>query len=381
MMWLVVRVVLCVSMLLTRAALADSVDSKVGVTVILRGEPMTTARFQDAVTLAKLPIDFRFTELPNAPEHPQTGTSAEAAVAAARQDYAQANLRQCLEHLAAEELVNQALKESQRELAARVLFWRTACQVGLGGLTAARVEAGRIGTLELQLPADVGRTTPEVERVLAEEVQRAGRQARVALQVDSSVPGATVALDGRSRVCVTPCALEVYPGDHLVRLEADGVLAESRTVHVEPGKPARSSIAFTAAGPEISSEQWTRKYAGSADVDSAASVRLLARAVRAQRLVLVTAESSSIDARLKGVFAEEDAVRGYAERYTVEKDFDAAALGLMEDLLIKGSVLQPPPSLVKRPVFWVVVAAVAVAAVVGTYFIVSPPPVDTRVHF
>jgi hypothetical protein len=368
-----------VGLLIASSALAES--GKPGVTVIVRGEPMAAARFQDSLRLAEMPIEFRFVDIPNVPSPPPERDDLEAAVAAARQDYGEANLRPCVARLAAEDLVTAALRNGQREGAARVLFWRAACRVGLGDSSVARGEARRLGTLELQVPPDVGRTTPEVERVVTDELKAAQRLPRVSLRVTSSVAGATVALDGRPKVCVTPCAVEVLPGEHVVRLEADGMVPEVRTLRVDPNEPAELAAALTPAAPELASAQWTAKYAASADIDSAASVRLLARAVRAKRLVFITAETSNVDARLRGVFADDQEIRGYAERYAVTREFDAAVRGLVEDLLVKGSVLQPPAPLYARPLFWTVVAAVAAAAVVGTYFAVSPPPVHTQVHF
>jgi hypothetical protein len=279
------------------------------------------------------------------------------------------------------ELVADALRDGQTALAARMLFWRTACLVGLGDLAAARAEARRLATLGLQIPADIGRTTPEVERVVADELEKAQRSARVPLAVDSKPTGASVSVDGRPGACVTPCALDVVPGEHLVRIEADGWVSDSRTVRVEAGRPGRTSATLAPAAPELASLQWTAKYASSAEIDSASSVRLLARAVRARRLIFVTADSTQVDARLRGAFADDQDIRGYAERYAPASDFDSAAVGLMEDLLIKGSLLPPPAPLYRRPLFWAVVVAVAAAAVVGTYFAVSPPPVQTGVKF
>jgi hypothetical protein len=109
-------------------------------------------------------------------------------------------------------------------------------------------------------------------------------------------------------------------------------------------------------------------------------VRLLARAVRARRLVLLTSERWSRGNHLSGVLAVDGRVAARAERRQ-EGPASDAAVELVRDLLVQARLLEPAPGLLERPFFWVAVAgAVAVAAGV-TALVLYEPTTKTSLSF
>jgi hypothetical protein len=361
------------------APLAWAAEEKAGVTVIVQGEATPSLRLRSALQDARLPIDFRFSELPNAPPSPEPVDVGESLIASARVQYRDANLSQCVSALSPAALMFDALGRGQVDVAARLLFWRAACELARDAEASARRDVEQMATMELPVPTDVSRTTPETEQLVANGYQRARAKARIPMDVDSNVTGAAIAVDGRPHVCVTPCSVAVLGGYHLVRVDADGMLPDVRQVEVNG--PTRVFATLTEAGPGLAAQQWTRRYASSRDADSPASLKLLSLAVRTKRLLFIAADVTPIDVRLRGAFSDEQAIRSYAERYAPLRDFDDAARGLVEDLLVKGNMLAPPTPLYKRALFWVIVGAVAVAVAVVTYFAATPPPVRQQVNF
>ncbi|MBL8951654.1 MAG: hypothetical protein JNK82_12810, partial [Myxococcaceae bacterium] len=52
--------------------------------------------------------------------------------------------------------------------------------------------------------------------------------------------------------------------------------------------------------------------------------------------------------------------------------------GLMEDLLVRGKVIEPQVPLYKRPLFWVAIATGVIAAAAGTTVFFVTRPIITR---
>jgi hypothetical protein len=87
--------------------------------------------------------------------------------------------------------------------------------------------------------------------------------------------------------------------------------------------------------------------------------------------------------RLRGVLALDGEVAARSER-SLDAAPNAAAAeapALLRDLLVRGKLLEPAPSLWKRPVFWVVVAGATLVAAGVTALILYQPSVKTGVHF
>jgi hypothetical protein len=185
-------------------------------------------------------------------------------------------------------------------------------------------------------------------------------------------PQAAVSIDGRPRLCATPCAVDLHAGDHAVRVEADGYAPQARLARLEePG----GAVAFVlaAADPALAAEQWTARHAGGA-VDSATSMALLATALRARSLAVIAAEPAPKGTRLVGTLAVDGAIASRSERVAAgDAEAAATAPALLRDLLLRGRLLDAAPPLHKRPVFWVTVGLAAVAAAAVTAALLWEP--------
>jgi hypothetical protein len=319
-------------------------------------------------------FDVAFAGLPSAPTAPPAAAQVDADLAAARAAYVGAEFSACLAAVGRPDRATGLLAESKRTLAERLLFWRVACEVGGGRGADARHDAAVFAALELEAPPDVEAAAPEVEARLADAARAAAAEPRAALAVRATPAAAhaVVSLDGRAAVCAAPCTLDVRAGDHVVRVDADGFVAETRLVRVDP-TGAGAEVALTPAGPDLAARQWTARYAGSAAVDAPASVTLLALAVRARRLALFSAEAGG---SVTGVLAVDGNVSARGERPAATS---AEVAALARDLLVRGSLIAADPPLTKRPLFWIGVGGAAVVAAAVTAILLYQPTPDVRV--
>ncbi|HEY2747241.1 MAG TPA: PEGA domain-containing protein [Polyangia bacterium] len=323
-----------------------------------------------------LPVELVVEHLPQAPAPP---TDRSSLLPAARQKYVNGDFAGCLQSLDGDGLMPELLAAGRRELLARVLFWRVACRVGSGALTAATVDAQQFAALGLEVPTDAAEATPEVESLLGRALKEAGGLHKVTLEVDAPPLRAGISLDGRSGSCVTPCVLEVLPGEHLIALDAEGYLPVTRLVTVK--ERTQVKLDATPAPPEVAAAQWSARYGGSPWLYSEPSTRLLARAIAARRLVLINAEGSG-ELRLRGTLATDGAVRAQAERTARSATLDAESRRLLRDLLVSGKVFEPAKPIYKRAAFWVPVALAVSAAVISASIAATlAPNIHTRVGF
>lgn len=349
-------------------------------TVVPLGDAAERARLA-ALDLGELPYRLRLEGLPNTPPAPapRPGRDEEALVGA-RRAYVDADFARCLEQLGDEARALELLAEGRTTLSARQLALRVACRIGAADPERARADALRFATLELELPADVGGLSPEVEALLVAARNQVSALPRARLAVSAHARGAAVSVDGRRAVCLAPCAALVAPGRHVVRVEADGAMPAHALVEVPPAGAA-VALEPRPADAALASQQWTERYARSADVMSEPSIRLLARALRAPRLVVLGPLDDQ--RRARGALAVDGQLRVEAELppETGELPEERARL-LLRDLLVRGRLVEPAPSLWQRPAFWVVVG-LATAAIAATIVLisVSDRPVRTEVRF
>lgn len=343
------------------------------VTVVLRGSRALTSEQLGGVDI---PVDLRLAELPNsglaqvAPD-----ATAQEQISSARKSYVNADFNKCLEQVAADAAMTNALAEGDRVSAARVLLWRVACNVGAGKLEPAKRAATQLAVFGLPVPAEVGSVSPEVEAVIAKGYQEAALAKAFPLVITSTEDGAEVQLDGRITGCSTPCTLDVLEGSHVIRLNSDGSAPAHKLVRAEQPK-TEVKLELVAASPTLAAQQWTQRYAQSTEAEGSRSVRLLSTALRSTRMVLLTVEEGPAP-RIKALLAVGGLVAARAER---EGALASELSGLMTDLLTRGNVLEPSPPLYKRPLFWVaVVVAAGIAA--GTTALVLTRTTTTRVTF
>ena len=365
----------------TRSAPARAKEPRTSLSLFVAGDDRVGAAVRQTILAAGVPpFTVRAASIPNvAQAAPEKPTELLAVLAGARREYVDGRFRRCLERLADDTTVVDLLGKGRPDIARRVLFWRVACHVGTGDLSRARREADRMAELGLESPPDVETASPEVEAIVVAAQRKAAKRKRVALEVRSEVAGPAVSVDGRPAGCVTPCTVDAVPGDHVVTIAADGILPSYKVVRLG-SSPNRVHLKAGAAPPELAAKQWSRRFAGSAEIDSAPSLRLLTHAVRDRRLLFIVAEPFADGARLRGSLAVDGKVTARGERATrTASEISDQARGLVQDLLVQGQLVSPGPPLHRRPAFWIATGATAAVASALVYLLVREPPTRTEV--
>lgn len=372
------RALACLAVALAEAGCAAKRPPPVTVSVVVHGATPALQSIRSGITSPDPAVTTSLAEVPSAAAARPSFADLDRRLAAARAAYVSADFAGCLRGLAGDALLTDLLADEKRVTAARLLFWRAACHAGAGAEADALAEARRIGTLGLEVPAEVSGVSPTVETILARGLREAADAPRVPVRITADVSPASVSVDGRGAACGVPCALDLAPGDHVVRLDADGAVPAIKLVRAAaPASELR--VTTTAAAPELAAWQWTARYAARGDVESAASLRLLSTALRAQRLAVIVAEGDPV--RLRGVLANGGEIVARAERKAVPMaGAVAAGNGVLHDLLLKGNVLERRP-LVKRWEFWAALAAGTALAAGGTAAYLYEPPTRTEVTF
>ncbi|MFM2415603.1 MAG: hypothetical protein RL385_326 [Pseudomonadota bacterium] len=333
----------------------------------------------------RLPVVLVSAALPNqgatAPD-PTPVADALEALAQARAAYVGAEFERCLRTLDGPARAVALLAQAERGLAARVLLWSLACQVGRGAEGEANHEAEAFAALELAVPDDVGQVAQDAEAVLTRALRAAGRSARATLRMDTSPGARHVEVDGRVAGCETPCTLALLPGEHVLRLWGDG----TEPVFVRAAlTPQGSTLRHTLppATPELARSQWSAHYGSSEGLESAGSLSLLAQALAADKLLVLTLLPHE-DARIAlrgsylraGALAARDATEAGSANSLQER-----GERLLSSLLVRGKTITVARPVWKSPWFWSALGLAAAGAAVGTAYAVRPGPERTEVRF
>lgn len=365
--------VLCLA-LHAAACAPPRAGSSLAVTVVVSGDERLARDVRTGVLRRdELPVDVRVAQV-EAPAAEENQTQElDVRLRAARQSYYDGDTAACLDALSRDGLGVELLGRGRRSLAARVLFWRTACLVGEGNTADAARAARQLFTWGLEPPAED--TSPLVTTVLEAARAEVAAAARVPLALSADAL-ASVAIDGGAQFCELPCVRELPAGEHVLRLDGAGLTSQQRVVRLEG---PRLEVVFTAvaAPPALAQQQWRARYAWSAAIDSGPSVALLSTAVRARHLVLLMADDERRSARLRGVLAVEGRIVARGERDRGEPGAQARAL--LGDLLHQGRVVVPPRPVVASPWFWLSVVGAAALAT-GVSVGVATQPVNSRLH-
>jgi hypothetical protein len=348
---------------------------------VVVGPGLASARLRPALTAVDPRIAIRFADLPAraAPAADARDAEVERRLAGARAQYVEGAFDRCLATLGDDAEVARLLGAGLRSLAARTLFWRIACRVGDGDARDAARLAERFAGLELEVPPDVARAADEVELVLARAAERVAAAPRVKAQIRADVARATVAIDGRPDVCATPCAVDLPAGEHVIRIDGDGVETEVRTVQLAA---PRGEVAFAtrAAPPELAATQWTARYAGGVGFDAPESMRLLGTALRARRLLFLGGiPFGDGSMALQGALLEPERDLVRAARRAARGRVSEDARDLARELLTRGGVLPAAPPVWKRPLFWIAVVGAAAIGVGTTAYLLHDPGTETEI--
>ncbi|MBN1204083.1 MAG: PEGA domain-containing protein [Myxococcaceae bacterium] len=377
---------LLLGLLTATSAEAEPTNNLPALTLLIMGAPEARPTLQalSQEQRSGLPVALRLAEFPTArvdSEDEREPLELERRLQEARRHYIDAEFSTCLQALGHEGVLLQTLSQGHRQLVARLLLWRVACQVGMGRAEVAHQVAAELGVLGLEIPADIGVLPPEVGRVMVKGAEAGAARARTMLRVSSDFAPARVSLDGRFDVCIAPCSLQALEGQHVVRIDAEG---RQPAVQLIAARGSALEVAFTTlpATPELAARQWTSHYGGSsASLDSAGSLRLLSSALRAPRLALLTAEAEQDGYRLRGSLAIEGRVVARTERRARPEALRGTADGALRDLLIQGRVMEPAPALYERRDFWIAVGVAAAVAGATTAALLWKQPVRTEVGF
>jgi hypothetical protein len=185
----------------------------------------------------------------------------------------------------------------------------------------------------------------------------------VPVELECASPGAWALVDASAERRALPTRVELPAGDHVIRVEGDGLAPEWRIVNVAP--PAtRVHLQLAAASPAQAVEQWAARYGAQASpIDATASVELLSRALSARRLVAFTTEGVLPTLRLRAVMVSEGRIAGRAERVLERAaELPGRAQSLLQELLEASGQVPRVPPLYKRPAFWLAVGGAAVVA-------------------
>ncbi len=376
---------LCASAVLAIAAsaCAGAPAPRANVAVVAVGERAKVA--EEAVVNVDVGVDLRVVRVPTAIGSPLDplgrlrASDVELALAAARTDYLSGELgrvRSCAEKLGDPELVWSSLARRGRHVASRVLVWRIACSSIVRHEDA--VAAGQtFAALGLELPTDVDAIPVEAHKILTASLTASESASKRAVSVRTEPSNAEIVIDGRA-TCASPCKVDLSVGDHHVSAEKRGFSAAARVIRVEAAGPTASlEFALAPASPELAAAQWASTYGVSrARSDDSEAISLLGKALRARKLVFLDAEPLGDGVRIRGALSIDGRVEARSERPGPSK---AATRDVLEDLLVKGGVVEGS-SVFKKPLFWIAVAVGAAASAAITTFVLYDPGTRTEVR-
>ena len=335
-------------------------------------------RLEEALTKSDIPARFQIVDIPRPKSEASKLAELDERLLGLPTMYENGDLEGCRRAAVADGTLDKLLARGERKLAARVLFWRVACLVLLDQVPEARREARLFATLGLEHPLGADRVSSEVLALLRKEEHAVSSSRPATLRLTLPTTGIRLVVDGRPTPCAAPCVLSVSPGRHVLAIEGDALVPLMRTVMVEP-KGTALALKPQPAPPDLALEQWWDQYGIARDYDSTASVALIAHALRTKRLMVLTVENRGKVQQVRGVLAVDGRVKSRDERRAPLDQTNQTAVQLVRDMLVRAEVVEPAPSLTSRPMFWVVVAATAIAAAGVTAYVLFEPETRTNV--
>lgn len=322
---------------------------------------------------AHLPVVLERRELAARPPHTEPDAFD---FASTRTAYDDGDLERCLTTLPDAATIARALEHGERALASRALYWRMACLRALGRTDEALAVARDHAARGLPLPSDVGAANVTAETMLRDAHREAAALPRVRVNVASDPAGARVAIDGAATEQVTPTELELAPGAHLVTLSLPThAPASIELVAADDAPPVTLTLAPLEPEPAIAALHDALDAGASLDADL--SLALLATALRARSLVLVSRDADRLRAALIGT-ADADGARSVVRAERVGEHTDDVE-GLLRDVFVRGRLVAPPPAFYELPELWIAVLGAVAVGVGITLALTLQPEVHTRV--
>jgi hypothetical protein len=265
------------------------------------------------------------------------------------------------------------LQEGHREAAARATVFGAACAFGAGDEDLAQTLLSRGAVVGLDLAGAGANTTPEFQLVAERTIQRVAAQPRVAVTLTTAPYGATVLVDGGAAVCRSDrCELNLRRGEHVIKATKIGHLP--RIVHIQLNDELEREVALDSAPATEQQRQASDALARGWTPDREDLAETLANGFGARLVVIAWQEAGMT--RL-GLF--DHALNQMVARESCEPNATALRIAGHSVVTQWRGIAEPTP-LVRRPVFWIVVSAVAavVATGVGLGVWAASRPVETQ---
>lgn len=320
---------------------------------------------------------FDIVELPSGENLSISGEMLEAQLDRAERHYINADFAACMTVIGEELLVASLLEAGRRDLAARVLYWRVACRTAQLRITEARADARRLVALGLRLPPGTVGATPEAEALFDDAFRESQDATTVDVGFRSSLRGLQVGVDGRRRVCQVPCGVELMPGEHVLYFEYDGY--QSRVQVEQITGPRIIEVELERASPEEAGRQWAARYSNLQAMNSGPSLRLLAQAMGARRLVLFRGDASGPEVTLRAALAIDGEYREELERRARLSELERESSEVFEELLLDSQLLSRP--IYSRAGFWVGIGGAILVSVGLTLFLLHEPDETYSIRF
>ncbi len=339
---------------LMTSACAPMPKHPIAVAVLVDGEPRPALPETSVPGLA-------LHEIVLAPEPPAPADSTTTSLSLARSAYAAGDADRCRTQIANVD-VPALLAAGNRSAAARALALDTACAYqGVSRDDAGRI-AARLAASGLDLPADA--VAREAEDLIVAAIAAASAAPRAKLAVTGE-PGARVAVDGKPSTCVTPCPLELAPGEHVIAVEADGFEPAWKTVRVP--EVATIAIAQQPATAVRASSQWRARLGRGLPATDATGSSLLSLAANEPRVAYLIGGP-----QLTGTLIVDGKPRASGTGSDGPR--------LLRELAYDGGLLQRP-KVWQRPWFWIAIAGATAVVSGAIIYVTYEPEIQTMVSF
>jgi hypothetical protein len=363
------------ALVLTGCAAGGVARVHVPLVIEASGDELTRARTETERASSQLAIELAEAPMPTAPP---TRRIEAIEFASVRRAYDDGELEVCLAALPSPERIEESLREGDLMTPSRAIFWRMACLRALGREDEARMAAAEHASRALPLPDDLGAANAIAETMLHDAHRAAAASGRVGVAIETTPPGARVSIDGAPRAEITPTAPLLLPGRHFVRVSLPTFASRDVSIDVIEGQPlAPIAIALTRSEPEAAARALEARREEGRALDDDVSLSLLVVSLRSRALVLVSRDADRTRAAL--VTLDDDALAGTvvrAERVGREQ-WDLR--GLLEDVLVRGSLLAPPPEFHERPELWIGIAGAVIIGAGIALGVAIEPDVRTRI--
>ncbi len=365
------------SFVLVLAGCAAGTVTRVHVPLVIeaQGDEIVRARSEIDRAAADLEVELAPVEIP---EVSLLASSEPVDFASVRRAYDDGELEACLSALPSAERMEEALRVGDRTTPSRALFWRMACLRALGRDDEAHLAASEHASRELPLPDDLGAANTIAETMLRDAHRASAAAARVPITIETTPPGARIAIDGLSRSEITPAAPMLLPGRHLVRVSLPTFAPRDVAVDIAAGQSvAPITIALARSEPEAALRALAERRDEGRALEDDVSLSLLVVSLRSRALVLVSRDADRTRAAL--ITLEDDAVSGTVVRAERVGRDQWDVHGLLQDLLVRGSLLAPPPEIYERPELWIAIAGAVIVGAGIALGVTIQPDVRTRV--